>query len=481
MITVAHQHPLPGFLPERLSERLVDSTSFPVSATSWRGYEDRRRRYVGVVHHPDDPLLYDQVELDGHLTYSTIRLDVDLEDAVGDIFARVFTGEIPEPSLLTENPETGHAHAVYCLADPVLREPRQSSNNRLRRAVTEGLTALLGADPAYSEVLTQRPDCPRFETYYMGGKWRLGDLRRWSEPAYHQAVAERRERGGYLVHPRIWQAGLRWIGRRVFDELQTEDIEDAIERLASELEVELEPAGPGCVLAVARRLDGVRHQWAQFPEGFSPTFRGTQARRGRKSGKVRRAAVAGRDRAIANLYRQGNPQRRIAEIVGCSQTTVSYVLRRDGVEAPPRGLAAQQRGQLARLLSDRGWSQRRIATEIGVDHRTVGRSLERIKGHLEQRTTTGGAKHGSKFPSGGMEVGGGPRVNVSDAMSDESTPKQEAAGQWQGLIALAQAGDFESAELMRLARDARAAARAGDSEAARAIEVLAGAHRARRR
>lgn len=62
------------------------------------------------------------------------------------------------------------------------------------------------------------------------------------------------------------------------------------------------------------------------PMDHSPA---AQRRRGKKSGKVRRAKVKPRDRRILELSAEGKKQREIAEAMGISLGAVNYVLKRD--------------------------------------------------------------------------------------------------------------------------------------------------------
>lgn len=75
---------------------------------------------------------------------------------------------------------------------------------------------------------------------------------------------------------------------------------------------------------LARKIAG--WTWAdRGPIDHSPA---AQSRRGRKSGKVRRAAAAGRDRRIVTLRAEGHSLRAIGAAVGVDEKTVRRVLHR---------------------------------------------------------------------------------------------------------------------------------------------------------
>lgn len=72
----------------------------------------------------------------------------------------------PPPSIITRNPENGHAHLVYLLGVPVHHNPDGSSRKhpiRYLASVEAALRDKLQADPAYSGLLTKNPIHPRWE------------------------------------------------------------------------------------------------------------------------------------------------------------------------------------------------------------------------------------------------------------------------------------------------------------------------------
>ena len=73
----------------------------------------------------------------------------------------------------------------------------------------------------------------------------------------------------------------------------------------------------------------------------------TQRRRGIKSGKVRRARVAGRDRAILEAYAAGASMRSIAREWGIPRQLVQHVIKRGGANEPNQSLLldGQELGQ----------------------------------------------------------------------------------------------------------------------------------------
>ena len=72
--------------------------------------------------------------------------------------------------------------------------------------------------------------------------------------------------------------------------------------------------------------------WSRPPLPPIDTSPQAQRRRGLKSGRIRRYRNRERDALILELAQEVRSQRAVARIVGVSQQTVSYVVRRDGRE-----------------------------------------------------------------------------------------------------------------------------------------------------
>lgn len=76
-------------------------------------------------------------------------------------------GTKPPPNWTAENPANGHAHLGYILLHPVPRTPTARARPlRALARVEAGLTTLLGADRAYSHVLTKTPLHPAWRTLW---------------------------------------------------------------------------------------------------------------------------------------------------------------------------------------------------------------------------------------------------------------------------------------------------------------------------
>jgi hypothetical protein len=99
------------------------------------------------------------VQVNSPYLLRSLVFDVDQDDAARAVQSLAYDAEtIPEPSWITVNPHTEHAHVGYLIAEPITR-----SNAARRRPVEYAadiqrtLTARMGADRAYANVVTRNP------------------------------------------------------------------------------------------------------------------------------------------------------------------------------------------------------------------------------------------------------------------------------------------------------------------------------------
>lgn len=126
----------------------------------------------------------DKAVLKTHVQYNSAKVagallfDLDHEDSEYHVKSLMWDeGVIPEPSWMTLNPHTGHAHLGYLLAEPVTKtDAARRHPIEYAASVERTLHSRLGADSAYTGVTTRSPLHPSHtvlwgpgELYTLGG------------------------------------------------------------------------------------------------------------------------------------------------------------------------------------------------------------------------------------------------------------------------------------------------------------------------
>lgn len=109
---------------------------------------------------------------------SALVLDVDHDHAEHHIKALAYDAEtIPEPSWITVNPATGHAHVGYLIGEPITRtDAGRRRPIEYAADIERTLTARVGADRAYRNVVTRNPLYPLHGQWWGSGPYSLGEL-----------------------------------------------------------------------------------------------------------------------------------------------------------------------------------------------------------------------------------------------------------------------------------------------------------------
>jgi hypothetical protein len=125
---------------------------------------------------------YSQVQFPANVRHY-FAMDNDSPEARAVLSRLVAAGLMPEPSILIENPENGHAHALWKLAEPVRWAPgRQTQTkplrylNDLRRRLAEALHRH-GFDPAFQGRDCKNPLARCWKVTTSPATYSLADLR----------------------------------------------------------------------------------------------------------------------------------------------------------------------------------------------------------------------------------------------------------------------------------------------------------------
>jgi hypothetical protein len=97
--------------------------------------------------------------------YYTSSLVFDLDYPVIPEFDYSMFG-FPMPNIITENPQNGHAHAIYQLETPIYKtDASRPKPIAFGNAIQRALEHVLGADPAYPSLLTKNPFSEQWRVY----------------------------------------------------------------------------------------------------------------------------------------------------------------------------------------------------------------------------------------------------------------------------------------------------------------------------
>lgn len=124
------------------------------------------------------------IEANPHAISNLLVVDVDHDDA---LMRAMWDRKDWLPNAVIENPQNGHAHAVWALAEPVTRtEYARRKPLAYAAAVTEGLRRSTDGDKAYSGLITKNPTHPAWDGHWLTDHlYSLAELDFWlSETGY---------------------------------------------------------------------------------------------------------------------------------------------------------------------------------------------------------------------------------------------------------------------------------------------------------
>ena len=249
------------------------------------------------------------------------------------------SGNLPAPSIVTVNPENGHAHLVYAVNTPVVRtDAARLKPLRLLAAVQDRFTEQLDADPGYSMFITKNPLNPSWRVVtHQSAIYDLGDLADYVD----LTVSAKK--------PRVLTSGL---GRNceLFDSLRRRAYKQVLSfkeggeyqtwfryiiDTARKLNVYTQPLPDNEVQATARSV--AKWTWRHFGQGAAvERFRDRQKARQRRSAAARKGKTSDAIvRAVDGLRRAGK------------RVTVTAVARIAGLA---RGTIYKQRSLLLAIL-----------------------------------------------------------------------------------------------------------------------------------
>lgn len=222
-----------------------------------------------------------------------IVLDIDSPDSEWLVKERVESGE-PAPNYLTINPHSGHAHAMWVLAEPVVTSQKGSLRaQRYLADVTESMRERYEADAGYRGTSTRSPLSEEHVLSILATEpYTLADLMPDGSPRPRRAPAEVSTFVGRNVD--TFDTVRQWAYRAHRRHQTFESFEQAVYLYAVQHNALYGTPMPGAeVRAISRSIS--RWVWRRFT-----TFSERQSALGKRSGASRRAqAVTKAEKARA--------------------------------------------------------------------------------------------------------------------------------------------------------------------------------------
>ena len=323
---------------------------------------------------------FNQIGFDTPNSWPALMYDVDRRHAHEWLVDLAYEGLIPWPNWTVERLASTHAHACLTLKRPVLHgEGAKHHPMTVLARVSEYLAQTMGADRGYKGVIAHNPVARTRQFKTRWGRrqpYTLAELRAfvpkgWRRPPPAQLLTTI----GRNNH--LFTDATRWRWREANHGL------DVLDYLVGQNEALPHPLDFNEVRGIAK---SVQKYWERHDGIHTGEWRAKQARRGRKSGDVRRAKEMPRDHDINIRWCAGWSEREIAQDLEVPRSTVNHVVNRDGpvqlplepiddIPPPPSRVRREQRKQRIRKLSLQGLTRPQIAIKEGVSRATVDRAL----------------------------------------------------------------------------------------------------------
>ena len=274
---------------------------------------------------------YPSLELRAANSWPALTLDCDEPSAVVDaLYWNHHGGEgpaLPRPSVVVERRANSHCHASWFLARPVHRgESARAAPLRKLARIGEYYREVLKADSDFSGVLTHNPleetHGGKFQTHWgRSCGYSLDELAEPIPKGWRLPAAPSTEQGRNCA---LFASLLKWAGSPA--NLECEVV--AMARATNDgLDV---PLGDHEVADIAKSVERYRLAWIAKGRFYTEAEREEWGRSlGLQGGKVRRAAVASRDKFILKGRSEGMSVRELARAFKVSPGSVQHVIRRD--------------------------------------------------------------------------------------------------------------------------------------------------------
>lgn len=241
------------------------------------------------------------IEVNPHAISNLLVVDIDHADAA---LRAIWDRSNWLPNAVVENPENGHAHAVWALREPITRtEYARRAPLAFAAAVTEGLRRSVDGDQAYSGLITKNPVHDAWEAEWITDHlYELDELRENLEsagfmPPVSWTRTRRKKPIGLGRNCDLFESARTWAYREVKNHWgDAAGLHQAITAHAHMLNAEYtEPLRYAETKAIAesiwRWITTKSRMWNDGAAVYEATFTLIQHHRGVKSGETRRKAA----------------------------------------------------------------------------------------------------------------------------------------------------------------------------------------------
>lgn len=242
------------------------------------------------------------IEANPHALSNLLVVDIDHEDAA---LRAMWERSAWIPNAVVENPENGHAHAVWALREAVTRtEYARRAPLAFAAAVTEGLRRSVDGDQAYSGLITKNPIHEDWEAHWLTDHlYELDELREHLDgsgfmPPASWTRTRRKKPVGLGRNCDIFESARTWAYREVRKHWgDSTGLHNSITSHVHELNAEYaEPLRHSEAKAIAesiwRWVTTKSRMWRDGAAVYEATFTLIQHHRNAKSVAARRAAAA---------------------------------------------------------------------------------------------------------------------------------------------------------------------------------------------
>lgn len=249
------------------------------------------------------------IEANPHAMSNLLVVDIDHNDA---FMRSVWDRHAWLPNAVVENPDNGHAHAVWALAEPITRtEYARRRPLAYAAAITEGLRRSVDGDKGYSGLITKNPKHVSWDAHWMTDHlYSLGELdehltEAGSMPPPSWRRTKRHSPIGLSRNCTLFETARTWAYRAVRHHWGDPDsLAAAIEATAQEMNTEFSEPLPRVevhhlAMSIHRWITTHSRIWGDGPSVYEATFSTIQSARGRKGG---RASGASRRKAAEQKW-----------------------------------------------------------------------------------------------------------------------------------------------------------------------------------